>query len=215
MYHVCSNDRQLSLSLRANVFPQLQRVDVTDLVLEEPRFLESGCSVQSWLRFWPGSPLPQKMTNCPLGSLKQQFSAELPEVNNPHQVLHPVRFWWCHHCPREDIGFVPWLPTGNQRVTFPSLVSSQEKNSQMAISQKPLHSACIFLIFSLSRYFRKLLENAVNLFQRSQQQRFLLHCYSHAWPGFKISIFVFFFYFLYINCTAVNENDWCSRLQMK
>ena len=134
MYHVCSNDRQLSLSLRANVFPQLQRVDVTDLVLEEPRFLESGCSVQSWLRFWPGSPLPQKMTNCPLGSLKQQFSAELPEVNNPHQVLHPVRFWWCHHCPREDIGFVPWLPTGNQRVTFPSLVCSQEKNSYMAIS---------------------------------------------------------------------------------
>lgn len=66
----------------------------------------------------------------------------------------------------------------------------------MATSQRPLNGACIFLIFSLTRYFRKLLENAFDLSQRSQKQRELLHCYS--WPGFKISIFVcvFFFFFL-------------------
>ena len=79
------------------------------------------------------------------------------------------------------------------------LSSSQfaRKEARMATSQKPLHGACIFLIFSLTRYFRKLLENAFNLFQRSRQQRFLLHCYVHAWPGFKISIFVGFFFFFF------------------
>ena len=77
------------------------------------------------------------------------------------------------------------------------LSSSQftRKEAQMATSRKPLHGAFIYLIFSLTRYFRKLLKNAFNLFQRSQQQRFLLHCYVHAWPGFKISIFVGFFFF--------------------
>lgn len=86
--------------------------------------------------------------------------------------------------------------TTNRKSKGHFLSSSQftRKEAQMASSQKPLHSACIFLIFSLTRYFRKLLENAFNLFQRSWQQRFLLHSYVHAWPGFKISIFVDFFF---------------------
>lgn len=89
----------------------------------------------------------------------------------------------------------------------------KKRAEKMGISQKPLHRACIFFIFSLTRYFRKLLENTFNLFQRSQQQSSLLHCCIYAWSGFKTSIFVGFF--LTSTGTAVNENYWCSRVQMK
>lgn len=117
--------------------------------------------------------------------------------------------------PWEDRLWNSGLLTGNQRITFYPLVSSQEKNQKMATSQNPLYSASIFFMLSLTRYFRKLLEIAFNLFQRSQQQRFLLHCYVHTWSAFAISISAGYIYIFEINCTAANEKYWCSRLQMK
>lgn len=68
----------------------------------------------------------------------------------------------------------------------------------------------LFDIFT--RYFRKLLENGFNLFQRSLQQWFLVSCDIHAWSGFKASIFVGFFI---STLTVVNENCCCSRFQRK
>lgn len=62
-----------------------------------------------------------------------------------------------------------------------------------------------FFIFSLTRYVKKLLEIAFNLFQRSQQQRFLLHCYIHPWSGFTISITVGFFWFSFFLHSTIQQ----------
>lgn len=149
---------------------------------------------------WPGSPLPQEMTSCLSRWLKE------------------TAFWWviwkltalikCYIplgslvsslalSPQEDRSFetlVRWQEIKGSPFTSSQFTRKELKSGHF--TEKVLHSACIFLIFSLTRYFRKLLESAFNLFQRSQKQRFLLHCYIHAWPGFKISIFVGFFFFL-------------------
>lgn len=150
---------------------------------------------------WPGSPLPQEMTSCLSRWLKE------------------TAFWWviwkltalikCYIplgslvsslalSPQEDRSFetlVRWQEIKGSPFTSSQFTRKELKSGHF--TEKVLHSACIFLIFSLTRYFRKLLESAFNLFQRSQKQRFLLHCYIHAWPGFKISIFVGFFFFFW------------------
>lgn len=52
----------------------------------------------------------------------------------------------------------------------------KERTEQMGTSESLLPRTHILLIFSLMRDFRRLLENTLNLFQRSLQQSFLLHC---------------------------------------
>lgn len=61
----------------------------------------------------------------------------------------------------------------------------------------------VLLIVSLTRDFRRLLENTLNLFQRSLQQSFLLHC---SMLGQTLKLQSLCIFFLTSTLTAVNEN---------
>lgn len=79
----------------------------------------------------------------------------------------------------------------------------KERTEQMGTSESLLPRTHILLIFSLMRDFRRLLENTLNLFQRSLQQSFLLHC---SMLGQTLKLQSVLFFFLTSTITAVNEN---------
>lgn len=72
----------------------------------------------------------------------------------------------------------------------------------MGTSEKLLPTTCILLIFSLMRDFKRLLEHALNLFERSPQQSFLICC-SMLGQTLKLQSLYFFFT---STVKAANEN---------
>lgn len=156
--------------------------------------------MQSWLGFRSASPLPQKMTSCLSRWLKKSafwwliWRLTILISATSDTVL------WCHHWPsvHKKTGFETLAYWQKIRGSPSPLQSVHKRRTK----KWPLHRIpCIVLAsfwFSLSL---DTLENFWKLHliysKRSQQQRFLLHCYIHSWSGFTVSISVgIFFFFL-------------------
>lgn len=142
---------------------------------------------------WPGSNCLAKWPAISWQGFKRKLSLDSLEDNYSNKchipLVHSVSPLGLSQKKKKK-GFETWQIIKGS-LPHPWYVD-KKRAKQMGTSEKLLPTTCILLIFSLMRDFKRLLEHALNLFERSPQQSFLICC-SMLGQTLKLQSLYFFF----------------------